>query len=105
MAQVNNFAPYKGERIVINFTMTPLTDISGWAMQFTLKRKATDAAAVLTQAAVITSAAQGQFSVSLTKVQTNLPAGEYAYDVQRIDAGSEAVLSVGLFTIQQEVLN
>jgi hypothetical protein len=80
-------------------------DITGWNISLTLKRAATDAAALLTQAATIVSAIGGIYRVTLTKAQTNRQAFQYAYDVQRTDAGSEAVLSIGTFTVQQEVLN
>ncbi|HYM24440.1 MAG TPA: hypothetical protein VEU08_14590 [Vicinamibacterales bacterium] len=105
MAQLNNIACYRGEAVTLAFTMTPVTDITGWTITFTLKRNQTDPTPILTIAAVITNGPNGTFTVSLTKAQTNMQAGTYQYDIQRTDAGSEAVLSIGTFTITQEVLN
>jgi hypothetical protein len=109
MAQLNNIggtnSPFKGEALTLSFTMTPVTNITGWTITFTLKRAQTDPVAVKTQAAVIVSGPAGTFTVSLLKADTNIKPGTYYYDVQRTDGGSEAVLSIGTFTITQEVLN
>lgn len=104
MAQLNDISVYKGEAVLLTFTMTPATDISGWSISFTLKTNQTDSTALISQAAVLTTPASGVFTVTLTHAQTNRTAATYYYDVQRTDSGSEAVLSIGTFTISQEVL-
>lgn len=105
MAKINNVSCYKGESVTLAFTMTPVVDISTWTLRFTLKKLATDVASVLSKTGTVTVGPSGTFSVALAKADTNIPARDYQYDVQRIDAGSEAVLSIGTFSILQEVLN
>ena len=105
MAQLNNLTtPYKGEALQLNFTMTPVTDITGWTIVFTLRKNATDAVSILSINATILSAIAGTFRISLTKAQTSLIAATYQYDVFRTDVGSEACLSIGSFVLNQEVL-
>lgn len=106
MAQLNDITTaYKGEAIRLAFTLTPLTDITGWTIVFTLKKLSTDPASILSVAASGMVNAAGTFNILLSKANSLLPAGDYAYDVQRTDVGSEAVLSIGKFTINQEVKN
>ena len=108
MAEINDIEFYKGEAIALVFTMTPLTDITGWTIEMNVKYDATDTAVLLTIAATITTAAAGIFTVNLTSAQTKTlytSAGgrPLAYDVQRTDAAAEAVLSIGSLSILQEV--
>lgn len=62
-----------------------------------------DVAALLTVSGAVVSASLGTFSVTLTAAALTLAAGTYYYDVQRTDAASVAVLSIGAFVISQEV--
>lgn len=107
MAITNNISFYKGERVVLDFTMSPVESIAGWTITLTLRDNAADPdPVVLTVAGSIVSAAAGTFRFTLTHAQT-LALGanrSYAYDVQRTDSGSECVLSIGLITLLQEVL-
>lgn len=82
-----------------------LVDITLWTISFTLRRTQTDTPVLLTQAATIVSGPGSIFRIALTKAQTNRLAATYQHDIFRIDAGSEACLSVGPFQILQEVLN
>lgn len=105
MATINNISIYKGEAVVINFTMSPVTDITGWTISLTIRTNANDVgSALLTVAGVVVSAVAGTFKFTLTSAQTKIAVGNYAYDVQRIDAGGESVLSLGVLAIVQEVL-
>jgi hypothetical protein len=110
MAATNNLTVYKGETVtqpfahVVEDTTTPV-NITGWTIAFTLRYRATDVAALLTVSGQIVSGPAGTYTVSLTHAQTvGLAAGVYAYDIQRTDVGSEAVMSIGRFTVTQEVL-
>jgi hypothetical protein len=110
MSATNSITIYKGESIVQPFThviegTTTPVNITGWTITFTLKRKATDTSALLTATAQIVSGSAGTYTISLTHAQTAaLYAGTYAYDIQRTDTGSEAVISIGIFSVSQEVL-
>lgn len=106
MAELNDISCYKGEAVALTFTMTPLTDITGWTIAFTVRNNATDAVALLSKAATLTTPLSGIFTVNLTSTETKttLGTGTFAYDAQRTDPASEAVLSIGTLDIVQEVL-
>jgi hypothetical protein len=101
---------FKGETVVQPFahviegTTTPV-DITGWTLEFTLKKRTDDTAAVFSKACVITTPLQGQYEVHIDHADTvGLDSGIYLYDIQRIDGGSETPVSIGMFTIKQELL-
>src|SRR5258708_1271789 len=108
MAQLNNLTCFRGEAPVFNFTMSPLVNLTGVPIVFTV-RKRNDATqpTLISVNGVVTNGPAGQFSITVTHPQTmqaTLPAGMYAYDVWRTDAGNEAVLSYGSFKVDPEVL-
>lgn len=104
MAQLNDVTIYKGEATLLQFTMTPVQNIAGWTIVLTVKLHQTDTTSVLSIPATVTDPTNGVFTVSLSHSNTNIRATTYYYDVQRTDSGSEAVLSIGAFTVTQEVL-
>ena len=104
MAKINNISVYKGEDVLFTFTMSPVVNITGWQIVFTLRRAPTDSTVLATINAQITNGVGGVFTVAMDHAKTNIGAGVYAYDVQRTDPGSDKVLSIGTFTILQEVL-
>lgn len=102
MAIVNNITVYKGESIQLDFTMPVGSNITGWTIVFSLKLHGFDATPLATVEATVTSATT--FNVALDHSITNITAKDYVYDVQRTDSGDEAVLSIGIFKVTQEVL-
>lgn len=106
MAVANDITFYKGEAVALVFTMTPTTDITGWTIVMTIRNNATDSVTLLSVTGVLTTPASGIFTLSLTSAQTKttLGVGTFAYDIQRTDAASEAVLSIGSLFVTQEVL-
>lgn len=103
MAVQNNLTWYKATAGVQPFTIDPVEDISTWSIVFTMRRNQEDSVAVLSKACGILDGPNGTFTLTLTKAETTLPAGTYYYDVQRDNVGGEDVLSIGTFTIIQEV--
>lgn len=107
MATINNIQVYKNEDITIPFVMNPVRDITGWGIQFTLKKRQKDVATLVVKTVgsgvAIPLGTDGKFRLSLSSADTTLPAKDYYYDIQRTDFGSHVVLSVGTFTILQEV--
>lgn len=104
MAEQNNLHCYKGEAFTPTFTMSPVEDITGWTVVGTVKRHSSDAVALLTISGSITDASGGVFIVSFTAANTTtLGPGTFAYDVWRTNAGSEAVLSIGILEVMPEV--
>jgi hypothetical protein len=105
MAQREDIGPcYRGEDVLWIFTMTPVTDITGWAISARVKQTPSDPTPLLTINASLTSPAAGVFTVSLPAASTtSLSAGTYAYDVWRTDGGSAAALALGTLTVKGTV--
>lgn len=105
MALEQDLGPfYRGEDVAIVFTMTPLTDISGWTIVFTLKAQPATPTSLLSISASLTTAGSGIFTVAISSTQTtSLSAGTYAYDVWRTDSGSAAELSIGALAMKGSV--
>lgn len=99
----NDLLCYKGEAVKFTFTQKPVEDISTWTIVLTVKGKPTDAVAKISQPATIDNGPAGQYSITLSTGQTNIAAGAFVYDIWRTNAGSEAILSIGAFILQQDV--
>lgn len=110
MPATTNLQIYKGEAVTLPFKQviagtTTGEDITGRTYVLTVRNRAGDTATVLTKTATITSPTTGDYQFALTHAETvALAAGPYAYDIQRTDAGSETVVSIGAFEVLQEVL-
>lgn len=89
------------ESPTLRVSMTPATDITGWTFQINVRR----AGVVVLQSTtfVITDAANGVVSFTLTSAQTGaMSPGDYDYDVWRIDAGNEKRLCWGTMIVLTE---
>ena len=89
---------------------TTAQDVTGWAISFMLKKRATDAdvAAKVTKTTVsgiaLTTPASGLITVSIADTDTDgLAAGSYRYEIKRTDAGFETVLTSGACVLRQAV--
>lgn len=81
-----------------------VVDITGWTLLFTLKRKATDTATLLSIAGVLLSPTAGTYTVSLTAAQlAALDVGDYHCDVWRTNAGAKTELAIGTFALYRPV--
>ncbi len=103
-----NFSFYKGEDVVITDTMDPTTAISGWSLQFTLRKNYGDPSPLLTKTIgsgiTVTDATNGVFTIALADADTvNLAPGAYVYDIERTNAGNRTVLTIGVLNILPEV--
>jgi hypothetical protein len=103
---------YRGGREVLNFTMSPVVDISGWAIEFTAAKRTTkeqqnvltrlftsSATKLITKSADIVSGAGGTFRVTLTADDTDIASGIYEYDIWRTDEDEELPLALGQFIV------
>ena len=101
MATEQTVTIYRGEEIVLNFTMAPNANIAGWTLLFTVAKTANSPTKLITQAATITNpSTDGKFSVSLDADQSkDIKPGTYYFDVWRTDAEQERVLALGPFVI------
>src|SRR5262249_27360661 len=99
---------YKGEDVTLTVTMTPATNITGWSLQFTLRKQYGDSTALITKTTgagiTITDATNGVFKVTLPSADTQaLDLRAYVFDIQRTDAGNRTVLTIGNTTVLPEV--
>ena len=104
MAAKQEISIYRGEDIDLNFTMSPVADITGWTIVFTLAERLGNPTKILNGiSGTVTSGPDGTFTVSLTSAQTTITPGDYWYDVWRTDSGNKRVLAVGKFYVEDEV--
>jgi hypothetical protein len=99
MAVTQTITMYRGEQVVLSWTMSPVVNIAGWTLVFTVARKANSPSKLITQAATVVSGPAGTFTVTLTEEQSNLTPGSYFFDVWRTDEGYEQVIAIGPFVI------
>lgn len=98
----------------VNFTVkqadeTTPQPITGWALSWILKQRATDpdGSAVLTKTTAsggitITNGPAGQCVVTITDTDTaSLKPGAYVHELKRTDPGSEAVLCSGMAVLRR----
>ena len=100
MASTASVTMYRGEEVLLNFTLVPVEDISGWTILLTVAKAQDSATKYFAKAGAIVDAVNGEFSVAIDPVDTaGLKAGSYFYDVWRMDAGAERVLAAGAFVV------
>lgn len=102
MAITSNIGPiYTGEDVQLNFTMSPVENINGWTLVFTVKVAQMDSPAILSVPGTVVSGPAGTFSISLSAANTALlPPNQYVWDVWRTDLGSEVVLALGKLNVR-----
>jgi hypothetical protein len=100
MAQSNTLTWTAGEHVRLNFTMSPVVDLTGATLLFTLKaQRSRTMTNLFTVAGVLVSGPAGTFYVDITAAVSDVPVGSYYHDVWRTDAGNEAQLSTGPVTV------
>src|SRR4051794_1726099 len=103
MSVQSNISFFQGEDLLLTFTMTPPTDISGWTLSSTVKDKL-GGTTQFTPTYAITDAGRGVFTLTWTRAQTSaLTPGDYVWDVRRTDSGFNKVLAHGEATCKQPV--
>lgn len=91
---------FRGEDIVLHFTMDPVEDITGWTISFTVAKNYNTSTKVTQATAVLTSGPLGTFDVYLPKsVTEGIEPETYKYDVWRTNSGEERILSIGDFIV------
>ena len=98
MAVTQTIEVYRGEQATLNFTMTPVENILGWTIHFTVAKKA-NVSTKLIGPLLVPALASGIFRVQLTEELLNLNPGSYFYDAWRTDEGQEQVLALGTFLV------
>lgn len=103
MAVASNLTFFRGEDVVLDFQMSPMEDVSGWAIS--LKIGDTLGGTVqVTKTASITDGPRGKFRVTIASADTaSLAAGRYTWDCRRTDSGAKATLANGELDLKREV--
>lgn len=98
MAGNDTITIYRGEDVDLDFTMSPVVNVSGWTIAFNVKSASS---ILVTKAGSVTDGAAGEMQVSLSDAETDpLVPGTYLYDLWRTDAGAERALAVGNFVVK-----
>jgi hypothetical protein len=108
MATIANISFYKGEDVTLTVTMTPATNITGWTLQFTVRKSYGDSTALITKTIgagiTVTDSTNGIFTVAIASGDTtNLDQRAYVFDIQRTNGGNRTVLTIGNLTLLPEV--
>jgi hypothetical protein len=99
MATEETITVYRGEQATLNFTMSPVVDITGWTIVFTVAAARDSATKKVTATATIVNGPAGTFRVALTEEHLDLAPLRYFFDVWRTDEGLEQVLALGPFVV------
>jgi hypothetical protein len=98
MAANDTIEVYRGEDSNLNFTMSPVVDITGWTIEFCMHGSS---GTMISKPGSIVDGPAGKFMASLTSSDTQLlPPGSYAYNAWRTDTGSRRVLAAGKFILK-----
>lgn len=105
MPTTTNIEIYRGEDVILNFTMDPVEDISTWTIVFTVSRgKNSTIKAVSIDCALTTDGSDGAFMAQLTDAETDgLYPGTYYWDAWKSNPGGERILGIGKFTVLPNV--
>jgi hypothetical protein len=103
MSVQSNVAFFQGEDVTLNFQLGPPQDISAWTLTSSVKDKL-GGTVQFSPAVSLIDGGRGRFKLTLTRTNTsNLPAGDYVWDVRRTDSGFNTVLAHGEMTVRQAV--
>lgn len=100
---------YAGEDGTIACKMSPVVNITGWALKFTVRKTLNVLPILITKVIgagqiVITNGPNGEFEITLASVDTaSATPGDYFFDIQRTDAGFKSELGIGVLTLLQPV--
>lgn len=103
MPVVQNILVYRAEDIILNFTMSPNVDITGWVISMTIAKSYNHSNKLIQITGIITSGPNGQFQMLLTSSQLDMQPDKYVYDVWRTSPGNARILNIGDFEIKENV--
>jgi hypothetical protein len=96
--------------VTLNVTLSPVVDITGWALTFTIKLDPGDAGTVLVTKTVgsgitITDGPNGKADVVIAEADGEklLADHEYDYDLWRTDSGNKTPLTFGRIKLRERV--
>lgn len=100
---------FSGTAIVLQFSMTPVTNVTGWSVLLSFKHTVNDTIFIkqytVGTGIVVTDVVNGVWSVPMSRADTLLFAapGTYVYSFERTDNGAETVLAYGKFQVDKKV--
>ena len=95
---------FRGEDILLKFSMTPVEDITGWTLSFKVA-DTIGGTVQFTKTPTITDGPRGEFQVAIASADTSaLTVGRYVWDVRRTDSGSKTTLADGWIDLRREVV-
>ena len=104
MAITTAIEMYRGEDTQLNFTMTTVTDITNWVIEFTVARAKNISTKLIEKICDHTDNINGVFQTVVDAADTqDLQPGKYYWDVWRTDSSVARVLGIGTFTILSDV--
>jgi hypothetical protein len=96
----------RAQDLILQFTMSQPTDITGWSITFavlTALGGSTQISKTVGNGIAITDAGRGVIQVTLAKNDTlGLPIQEYVWALKRTDAGNNLMLARGELVLEQE---
>jgi hypothetical protein len=101
MSLTGSASMFRGEDVTLVYTLDPVVDCTGWAIEWTLSLLF-GGTAVITKTASTASGSDGIFTVALARSDTLTKAvATYNYEARRTDDGSNAVLAIGTLRLRQ----
>lgn len=92
---------YRGEEVLLPFTMSPVVDITGWTITWTVSETSGSKPVMLQRNATVTSGPAGTFTVALDADDaTALRPGTWAWDAWRVDAEAERCIAIGSIIVR-----
>ena len=91
---------YRGQAVVLNFTMSPVENIAGWTLMFTVTKATNKSIKLLGPLAMtVVNGPAGTFQLALTEEQLDLKPAIDRFDVWRTDEGLEDPKAIGSFVV------
>lgn len=99
---------YTGEDGVINCQLSPIENITGWTLKYTVRKDKSLLPILITKTVgvgiTITDAPNSKFTISMDNADTtSATPGDYFFDIQRTNAGFHSELGIGVLTLLQPV--
>lgn len=94
---------YRGEDILITFTLTTVVDITGYTFEMSIATEENTPTKLIIKACSILSVSDRTFTASFTSAELNLEPATYKWDVFRTNSGSKRLLGKGDFIISSDV--
>lgn len=102
-----NLEVFRGEDKALAWSMLPPTNITGWGLKFSVRRRFNTAvlfSKTIGSGITVTNAALGEATILVSAADTaNLEWGKYRFDVLRTDNANSDVLTIGQFILLPRV--